>query len=124
MHSRSAILFLFALFVRSVHATDPNGSSPNVVAKRDSENESLHKRAALPGSPDSLTGLVEIRGPSDFDHIARSPTPASATEPDLDSEPELKLDSAPAPEAATKPKALGLRSDPPSLDYEGTHCPA
>lgn len=133
MHTRSALLFLLALFVRSVHTTGPNASSPDAIVKRGPENnESLHKRAALPGGPDSLTGLIEIRAPSDLDHIARSPTPVSATtEPDTDSEPELEFDPAPAPKAATKPVALQLESDSPLLEYEGAgildkraNCPA
>ena len=131
MQTRSAILFLLALFIHSVHATDPNSPGPDAVVKRDSENESLHRRAPFPDGPDPLTGLIETHAPSDFDHIARSPTPVSATEPDPNSESELELDSAPAAKAAAKPKALGLRSDSPLLNYEGaevlrkrTDCPA
>src|SRR5258706_1841191 len=116
MHTRSALLFLLALFVRSVHATDTNPSSPDVIVKRDSENETLHRRAPLPDDPDPR---IEIRAPSDYDHIARSPTPVSPTEPDSDSEPELEFDPAPTPEAAAEPMPLTLDSDSPLLDYEG-----
>ena len=44
-----------------------------------------------------MTALVEIRGPSDFDHIARSPTRVSPAEPDPVSEPELEIELYPVP---------------------------
>ena len=133
MHTRSAILFLLALFVRSVHTTGLDPSSPSVLVKRDSdpENGIPHKRPPPPNTPNTMAGLVEIRAPSDFDHIARSPTPVSMTEPDAISERELKFDPAPAPKATAKTPHFKLENDSPLLEYEGAevldkraNCPA
>ena len=137
MHTRSA-LFLLALFVHSVHTTDLNPSSSSPLVKRTLQNENLQSRAPTPlAAPDpdsgSLTGLVEIRAPSDFDHIARSPTPVSPTEPDtVSDEFEFESDPVPAPpEAAAEPVPFIPESDSPLLEYDGAEildkrasCPA
>lgn len=88
--------FFLALFLPSVLASAPNASSPLVERVPDT----LQARAPSQIT-DSLSGLVEIRGPSDFDLIARSPTPVAAAEPE------------PAP------FALELRDDSPLLEYKG-----
>ena len=130
MHTRSALLLL-ALFVHSVHTTDLDASSPSPIVKRDPENNNLHARAPSPVAADPMIGLIEVRAPSDFDHIARSPTPAYAAEPDPLSEPELESDSVPPPEAAAGPVPFTLESDSQLLEYEGAEilekradCPA
>jgi hypothetical protein len=130
MHTRSA-LFLLALLVHSVHTTDLNESSSSPLVKRTLEDDHLLARSPSPMAADPLTGLIEIRDPSDFDHIARSPTPVSEAEPDSLSEPELESVPVPAPEAAAGPEPLVLDTDSPLLEYEGAEilekradCPA
>jgi hypothetical protein len=136
MHTRSS-LFLLALFIGAVRTSDLNlsSSSNSPLVKRTPDDGVIQPRApaASPIDGDALNGLIEVRAPSDFDHIARSPTPVSAAEPDIEAEPELGLqeDPAPAPEAAAKPVLLELNDDDPLLEYEGAevlqkraNCPA
>jgi hypothetical protein len=108
MYTRSAS-FLLALFIGSVHASHLTASSP--LIKR--IPETLEKRAASSMAADPLSGLIEIRAPSDFDLIARTPTPVAVAE----SEPELDL--VPAPEAAAEPEPFTLHDESPLLEYDG-----
>jgi len=125
MYTRST-LFLLALFLGSVYANDLNASSP--LVKR--TPETLQNRAAAPiAAADSLSGLIEIRAPSDFDLIARSPTPVAAADP----EPAPQSGPIPArgEDAADSEGPFALPDDSPLLEYEGAEvlqkraaCPA
>jgi hypothetical protein len=129
MHTRSP--FLLALLLGSVHASQLDAFAP--LSKRSSE--ALQSRAPSPLAADALSGLIEIRAPSDFDLdldpdlAARTPTPVAALEPDT----ALDLVPAPAAEAAPEPAPLALDDDSPFLEYEGaeilqkrsySYCPA
>ena len=102
MHTRSAFLLL-ALFIGSVHASGPshNNHARPLVARAPADVQ-LEQRQI---DGDALRGLVEIRAPSDFDRIARAPTPVAAAEP--------------APVAAAQPPPFALDDDSPFAEYEG-----
>ena len=140
---------LFALFLSSVLASPPNAntSSPHVKRVPDTLQARAPSPIAAAAVADSLSGLVEIRAPSDYDLIA-TPVVSTESEPELghddddEDEPELESkpasqsesedDDPPAPQAAPQAAPMfALADDSPLLEYDGAkvlqkraNCPA
>lgn len=68
--------------------SDLSPSSPETLPSR------VAALVAAAAAVDSLSGLIEVRAPSDCDLIARSPTPVVAADP----EPAPQSGPVPAPE--------------------------